>query len=199
LWDGGGILVYFLLVDLEAVSKTGCDDRREPSWVLLLRSENVCIICVATHSTGWSAVGFCSGHWVWVQSKYSTPPLQHPTPAHRDEERWAREKKGNYWDGEQAARRTWPQVRAHFYFHDQRVHVTRRAARCPLGIGNFYPAVLDRVVRPWPHESRGLGSACQDSGSFENGSGSGSFGGAAFPMELKPFYKMFDKTVLPIV
>jgi hypothetical protein len=90
-----------------------------------------------------------------------TEQVLHPTsPAHRDEERWAREKKGNYWDGEQAARRTWPQVRAHFYFHDQRVHVTRRAARCPLGIGNFYPAVLDRVVRPWPHESRGLGSVC---------------------------------------
>jgi hypothetical protein len=42
------------------------------------------------------------------------------------------------------------------------------------------------------------GSVWQGFGSYKNGSGSGSFGGAAFLMELKPFWKAFGKMVLPV-
>jgi hypothetical protein len=39
-----------------------------------------------------------------------------------------------------------------------------------------------------------FGPVWQGFGSSKNGSGSGSFGGVAFLMELKPFWKTFGKT-----
>jgi hypothetical protein len=42
------------------------------------------------------------------------------------------------------------------------------------------------------------GHVWQGSGSSKNCSGSISFGGAAFLMELKPFWKMFGKPVSPV-
>jgi hypothetical protein len=49
-----------------------------------------------------------------------------------------------------------------------------------------------------PSPNATLGPVWQGSGSSKNGSGSGSSGGAAFLMELKPFWKMFGKTTAPV-
>jgi hypothetical protein len=43
-----------------------------------------------------------------------------------------------------------------------------------------------------------LGSVWQGSGSSKNGFGSGYFGGVAFLMELKSFWKTFGKTASPL-
>jgi hypothetical protein len=43
-----------------------------------------------------------------------------------------------------------------------------------------------------------VGPVWQGSGSSKNGFGSGSFGGAAFLMRLKPFWKTFGKTASPV-
>jgi hypothetical protein len=43
-----------------------------------------------------------------------------------------------------------------------------------------------------------LGPVWQGSSSSKNGFGSGSFGGAAFLMRLKPFWKTFGKTASPV-
>ena len=49
-------------------------------------------------------------------------------------------------------------------------------------------------IRPTVQSNDDIGLAWQGSGSFKNGSGSGSSGGAASLVELEPFSKTFGKT-----
>jgi hypothetical protein len=64
---------------------------------------------------------------------------------------------------------------------------------------NPMPLYMYRPISPLlPPQLTSLGPVWQGSGFSKNGFGSGSFGGVAFLMELKSFWKTFGKTASPL-